>query len=137
MSEALGAVTLLALANGTGDVMTAYTAATTPDGINLNIGALFGAGSVVTTAVVGFIILYAGPKGVSLAPTDVYKNIGLYLISTLLIIIFGEDGNLDLLEGIILLVVYFVFVLVVFLEDKYFPKNRQYKNIKVEDEYSL
>ncbi len=37
--------------------------------INLNIGALFGAGSIVTTAVVGFIILYAGPKGVNLAPT--------------------------------------------------------------------
>ena len=54
-----------------------------------------------------------------------------------MIIIFGEEGNLDLLEGIILLVVYFVFDLVVFLEDKYFPKNRQYKNIKVEDEYSL
>jgi hypothetical protein len=114
--------------------MTAYTAATTPDGINLNIGALFGAGSIVTTAVVGFIILYAGPKGVNLAPTgyeiyhilvlDVYKNVGLYLISTTLIIIFGIHGNLDLIEGIILLVVYFIFVLVVFFEDKYFPQNR-------------
>jgi len=60
------------------------------------------------------------------------------LISTTLIIIFGSDGNLDLKEGIILLSVYILFVLVVFLEDKYFPKNRQYHNIvKVEDEYSL
>ena len=55
---------------------------------------------------------------------DVYKNVGLYLISTTLIILFGINGNLNLIEGIILLIVYFIFVLVVFFEDKYFPQNR-------------
>ena len=53
----MGAVTLLALANGAGDVVTAIVASTTPDGIGYNIGSLYGAGIFVTTFVVGMTIL--------------------------------------------------------------------------------
>ena len=44
MSESLAAVTLLAVANGAGDVITALVSSGSKDGIAYNIGALFGAG---------------------------------------------------------------------------------------------
>jgi sodium/potassium/calcium exchanger 6 len=43
-SEALAAVTLLAVANGAGDVITALVASGTDEGISYNIGSLYGAG---------------------------------------------------------------------------------------------
>lgn len=44
LSEALAAVTLLAFANGAGDVITAIVASSTDNGISYNIGSLYGAG---------------------------------------------------------------------------------------------
>ena len=40
----MAAVTLLAIANGAGDVITALVASSTNDGISYNIGSLYGAG---------------------------------------------------------------------------------------------
>lgn len=53
MSEALGGVTLIALGNGAGDVVTAIVAAGSSggDGVSYNIGALFGAGLFVIAPV--------------------------------------------------------------------------------------
>lgn len=48
MSDAFAAVTLLALANGAGDVITAIVASGAPGGVSYNIGALYGAGFFVT-----------------------------------------------------------------------------------------
>lgn len=42
----MGAVTLLALANGAGDVITALVASGSSDGLSYNIGAIYGAGLV-------------------------------------------------------------------------------------------
>ena len=49
ISEALAAVTLLALANGAGDVITAIVAGSAPgsSGISYDVGALYGAGFFV------------------------------------------------------------------------------------------
>lgn len=49
LSEALAAVTLLALANGAGDVITAIVAGSAPGaaGISYDVGALYGAGFFV------------------------------------------------------------------------------------------
>ena len=46
LSEALAAVTLLALANGAGDVITALVASGSEGGLSYNIGAIYGAGLV-------------------------------------------------------------------------------------------
>lgn len=46
LSEALAAVTLLALANGAGDVITAFVASGSSGGLSYNIGAIYGAGLV-------------------------------------------------------------------------------------------
>jgi sodium/potassium/calcium exchanger 6 len=47
LSEALAAVTLLALANGAGDVITALVASGSSDGLSYNIGSIYGAGFVL------------------------------------------------------------------------------------------
>lgn len=49
LSEAMAAVTLLAVANGAGDVITALVASGSDDGIAYNIGSLFGAGLFCTS----------------------------------------------------------------------------------------
>lgn len=47
LPEALAAVTLLALANGAGDVITALVASGTSGGLSYNIGSIYGAGLVI------------------------------------------------------------------------------------------
>lgn len=52
LSDALAGVTLLAFANGAGDVITALVASDSKEGISYNIGALYGAGLFVITFVI-------------------------------------------------------------------------------------
>jgi len=52
----LSAVTLLALANGAGDVITAIVASDTPEGVSYNIGSIYGAGLFVASIVVAITI---------------------------------------------------------------------------------
>ena len=56
LSESLAAVTLLAFANGAGDVITAIVAGGGEGGVSYNIGALYGAGLFVMSAVVAAAI---------------------------------------------------------------------------------
>lgn len=51
LSEAFAAVTLIALANGAGDVITAIVASGGEGGVNYNIGSLYGAGFFVCSIV--------------------------------------------------------------------------------------
>jgi len=57
LSEALAAVTLLALANGAGDVITAIVSSGSEGGVSYNIGALFGAGFFVCSMVICLTII--------------------------------------------------------------------------------
>ena len=58
LSEAMAAVTLLALANGAGDVITAIVAASAPGraGISYDVGALYGAGFFVAAVIISIIL---------------------------------------------------------------------------------
>lgn len=57
LSESLAGVTLLAFANGAGDVLTAIVASDSKEGISYNIGSLYGAGLFVITFVVAIAII--------------------------------------------------------------------------------
>ena len=56
LSESVAAVTLLAVANGAGDVITAFVASVDKGGLEYNIGAIFGAGMFVCSVVVAATI---------------------------------------------------------------------------------
>lgn len=47
----------MALANGAGDVITAIVASDNLEGVNFNIGSLYGAGLFVATIVIGVTII--------------------------------------------------------------------------------
>lgn len=68
-------VTLIAFANGAPDVMTAYVAANSEDGILMAVGSIFGAGLFVTTVVVGRVIQVSGKLKVpKLSSISVKRN---------------------------------------------------------------
>ena len=56
LSESLAGVTLLAFANGAGDVVTAIVASGSKEGVSYNVGALYGAGFFVLTLVIALTI---------------------------------------------------------------------------------
>lgn len=111
-----------------GDLVTALVASSTPGGINYNIGSLFGAGVFVTTLVVGLTILNSGDLGVQLAAPSIWRDVGLYVVATLSIIIFGAIGTLGLVASIILLCLYGVLVIATFIIEKINPCNLIIKN---------
>jgi sodium/potassium/calcium exchanger 6 len=57
LSSALSAVTLIALANGAGDVITAIVSSDSEGGVSYNIGALFGAGLFCTSLVIAITVI--------------------------------------------------------------------------------
>lgn len=62
MSESLAAVTLVALANGAGDVITALVAGSSAGGVSYNIGSLYGSGFFVCSMVISMTILGYKPE---------------------------------------------------------------------------
>lgn len=116
-----------------GDVVTAIVASTSVDGINYNIGSLYGAGLFVTTLVVGMTILGAGESGVQLEPASIWRDVGFYIVSTILIIIFGAVGNLGIIAAVVLLILYVLLVLCVFITEKFFPKEERIKSLSMLD----
>jgi len=120
--------------------VTAIVASTSVDGINYNIGSLYGAGLFVTTLVVGMTILGAGESGVQLEPASIWRDVGFYIISTIIIIIFGAIGNLGIVAAIILLLLYALLVLCVFVQERYFSGIRWFSYLEKkeqENEHSL
>jgi len=57
MSNSMAACTLVALANGAGDVITALVAGSSAGGVSYNIGSLYGAGFFVCSAVISLTII--------------------------------------------------------------------------------
>ena len=70
-SESLAGVTLIAFANGAGDVLTAIVASESKEGISYNLGALYGAGLFVLTFVVAMTILNS-PKEIKIPKSLIY-----------------------------------------------------------------
>jgi sodium/potassium/calcium exchanger 6 len=103
-------------------------ASSTPGGLNYNIGSLFGAGVFVTTLVVGLTILNSGDAGVQLAAPSIWRDVGLYIVATLTIIIFGAIGELGVVAAIILLCLYAVLVIATYILEKLNPGTTKMGN---------
>ena len=91
LSEALAGVTLLAFANGAGDVVTAIVASNSKDGVSYNVGALYGAGFFVLTLVVAFTILLS-PVKIVVSKSVIFRDIGFYILATLLTLFMAYRG---------------------------------------------
>lgn len=90
MSEAMAAVTLLALANGAGDVVTAIVASGSSGGVSYNVGALYGAGFFVCSFVIAITILKSPlDKPIVVDKSTIYRDCGYYILATVTTIIFA------------------------------------------------
>jgi sodium/potassium/calcium exchanger 6 len=114
ISEALAGVTILALANGAGDVVTAIVASGSSEGVSYNIGALFGAGLFVCAIVICLTILQSKEELVVNANT-VYRDIGFYLAGGLLVLFYAWYGKIPWWGAVSMLILYFVLVIVVWI----------------------
>ena len=86
----MAGVTLIAFANGAGDIITAFVAAGSPDGISYNIGSLYGAALFVSSTVIAFTILQ-NKSGIPITVTRkiLYRDIGFYIFGTIIILVIG------------------------------------------------
>jgi len=85
-------VTLIALANGAGDVVTAIVASGGSDGVAYNIGALFGAGLFVCTIVMTFTIMASPIQPIVVNVNTIYRDMTFYIISTAFVVFMGVYG---------------------------------------------
>ena len=118
ISDSLAAVTLLAFANGAGDVITAIVASDAEGGVSLNIGSLYGAGLFGCAMVVGICILQS-KDGMSFDSQVIYRDVFLYIGATLIMIFFAWYKSIEWWSPLILFGWYIVLVLaVVFFGNK-------------------
>lgn len=124
ISDAFAGVTLIALANGAGDVVTAIVASGSADGVAYNIGALFGAGLFVCTIVMTGTIIKSRKKGtdeyapIIVDPNFIYRDIGFYIIATAFVVVCGIMGKITWWTSAIMLIMYVALVLTVYLQEK-------------------
>ena len=117
LSDALAGVTLLAFANGAGDVITAIVASGSKDGISYNVGALYGAGFFVLTLVVAFAILNS-PKKIKVHKSVIYRDVGFYIIATIYLIIVAYYKKITFSNSMGMILLYMIYVIVVLIQDK-------------------
>jgi len=98
LSEAMAGITLLALANGAGDVVTAVVASGGADGVAYNIGALFGAGLFVCSIVMALTIFESKemsedpPRPITVEKNTIYRDLVYYIGATLYVAALGVWG---------------------------------------------
>lgn len=116
LSEALAGVTLLAFANGAGDVITAIVASGSKDGISYNVGALYGAGFFVLTLVVALTIMNSETK-IKVEKSVIFRDIGFYILATIYIISVAFYGKITWVLSMGMLLLYGVYVGVVVIQN--------------------
>ena len=114
LSESLAGVTLIAFANGAGDVLTAIVASDSKEGISYNVGALYGAGLFVITLVVALTIINSD-KEIVVSKSFIFRDILFYIFATVVTIAIGIYGQITMLNSILLLVLYFLLVIIVII----------------------
>lgn len=125
LSESLAGVTLLAFANGSGDVITALVSSGEEGGVSYNVGALYGAGFFVLTLVVAFTILFS-PVKVVVSKSVVYRDLGFYILATLLTIFIAYLGEITWYSSLMLLLLYSIYVVVVIIQDCLAKSNKDH-----------
>lgn len=86
--------------------------------MSYNIGALYGAGFFVSTLVIGITIINS-KSFIVMKPYFVWRDLFFYIFSTFVIIMFGIIGEFSLFNSISLLLLYFVLIIIIIIQDKF------------------
>lgn len=116
MSEAISGVTLLAFANGAPDILASISAAGEEDGIYIVVGNLFGACLFASTLVIGRCIGVC-PKEVQMQPTFWNRDLIFYIVTLLMVVIYGCIGKINLVFSCSFFGVYLIYLAVVIIVD--------------------
>jgi solute carrier family 24 (sodium/potassium/calcium exchanger), member 6 len=119
MSEVLAGVTLIALANGAPDVISSFAAGGDSDnGLQLSIGALFGANLFTTTLIMARCI-YLTPKTqeIKLKFTQ-YRDLAFFVITSCVVLLLGYIKTITPLIVALYFVLYVVYMVVVLSQEK-------------------
>ena len=130
---AVAAVTLLALANGAGDVITALVSGSSPGGVSYNIGALYGAGLFVAIPVMCVCVL-KNKDGIVYEPVIIFRDIGIYIFSTIVTLVFAAFGAIYWWMAVIFLMIYVFLVIAAIVIDKKEMFTAEKWNPKVKEE---
>jgi Ca2+/Na+ antiporter len=117
-SQSLAGVTLLAFANGAGDVITAVVASGSSEGVFYNIGSIYGAGLFVCCCVVAVAIFKSDEGGIQFDEMIIKRDISIYIITTIVVIFLGIYGQITWISSFILLFIYTCQVLIVLWQDR-------------------
>ncbi len=115
LSQNIAAMTLLAFGNGAPDVISSIVATLADDsneddndsdGLNIAIGALLGAGMVLTTLVFSLVIFFSKEE-IKVIPKMFLRECYFYLFALVLLILLAIDGKIYIWEAIIFFSIYF------------------------------
>jgi Ca2+/Na+ antiporter len=115
----MAGATLLAFSNGATDVITTLVASGNSDSDDLAVGALFGASTFAVTIILATVI-WARPGNVikDLKRGNLVRDIITYLIAVATFVISGFYSTSYWIIGTILILIYFVYVFIVWLEER-------------------
>ena len=91
LSATIAAVTLIAFANGAPDVISSLSAGSQEDGALMALGATLG-GFIFSTTLVVSNVVYSTKKEIILPKLEIYKELGFYTLSLIVLTIFGFIG---------------------------------------------
>jgi len=116
-SDGLSAVTLLALANGIGDVLTSIIAGQSEEGISYSIGMLYGAGLFACSFILALCILREGV--IILDKATVFRSVGMYIGATFIILGLALYQKIHWWGSVILLMWYVLLLGIVIVQDSH------------------
>lgn len=131
MPESITAVTLIAFANGAGDIITAFVASKTGGGVSYNIGALYGS-CLFTFCIVVSLCIFQSEEGIILEPSTVYRDIGLYIVATIFTLFLAYQETIKVWGALCLFSLYIILIGLVLIEES-IKKTNVTKNIDPEE----
>lgn len=117
MSDALAGVTLLAFANGAGDVITALVASGTEEAVSYNIGGVVGAGLFVVSVVV-FLTAELSPRPIVLPSAIICRDLPVYALALGYILLCGAKGKIAFYDAMGIIALYFCIVIAVMVQER-------------------
>lgn len=117
MSETLSGVTLLAFANGAPDIIASFASSGSEGGLYITIGNLFGAGLFCSTLVVARCIQVSSRR-IQMEPKAWSRDLIFYILTSLILIIYGLIGYITIWMSLVFVVVYIVYLTIVLYQDR-------------------
>ena len=137
INQNIAGLTFLAIGNGAPDIISSLVACADIDGLNLTMGALFGAGCFTTCIVLGTVIIVA--ESIKVNKGMFLRDIIIYLLGSIWISLIFYKGEIKLFDALIFVGLYCANVIVAMLQlkNKQIEDTRKSNSLLAENEERL